>query len=181
METRSSDTESSKHDTLRRIPWEGKGKGYYFVAEPLVINAAPEVVWGLVKSVDQYHVFSNEAVQVSLPQGDIKVGNTIHFVLYKNQPIGKLIPESDEKISVLDDERHILAWERAVPGGRRTESYRVLESLDEGRKTRSHIALRIPGCVGFFTSVLMKKKLEDTFNTINNGIKKAAEESKFTQ
>ncbi len=178
MESRSLDIERNRQDSLYVMPWvAGRPRGYYFVAHPLEINASPATVWGVVKSIDQYQNFSNGSVTASLPQHELKVNNTIHLVLYQDKLIGKFIPASDERISLLDDEKYVVAWERELPfKGGMTECYRLLEPIDEGRRTRSHIALKIPGFAGFFTNTFLKKSVEGAFNDVNAGIKKAAEE-----
>lgn len=169
-------------DVIKHIPWVvGRPDGYYFLADPLLIDAPPATVWELVKNVGEYHHYSHETILASLPQGELKVGNTIHLVLYPHACVGNIIPASDERISVVDDEHHILAWERATPFGGSTECYRVLESVDDGRKTASYIALKIPGSVGFFTSHLLKAKIEAAFNRVNQGIKEEAEQARHSQ
>lgn len=180
METRNDGITLNKLESLKLIPWvAGRPDGYYFVANPLEINAPPAIVWDLVKSVSQYNHFSNGSITVTLPQGELKVDNAIHFALYKHQPIGTLIPDSDEIISVVDDQNYIVAWERTIPFSGTTECYRVLEPLDEGRKTRSHIALKIPGFAGFFTNKMLKQPIEGAFNDVNEGIRRAAEEKRL--
>lgn len=166
----------SRKDAIKHIPWVvGRPDGYYFLADPLIIDAPPATVWELVKNVGEYHHYSHETIVASLPQGELKVGNTIHLVLYPRECVGKIIPASDERISVVDDEHHILAWERATPFGGSTECYRVLEPVEDGKKTESFIALKIPGFTGFFTSHLLKSKIEGAFNQVNHGIKDEAE------
>jgi Polyketide cyclase / dehydrase and lipid transport len=160
-----------------QVPWvANRPDGYHFAAEPLEINAAPDVVWNLMKSIDRYSEFSNGSIRAHVVQGELKTGNTIHFVLYPNKAIGKFMPESDETINMVDDENHIVGWERRLPGYGESECYRVLEPLEDGKKTRSHIELKIPGFVGFFTNALYKNAIQDAFNELNQGIKRAAEE-----
>lgn len=178
--SRNDSLEQNKQESLKHIPWvTDRPDGYYFVANPLDINATPDVVWNIVTKIDEYKNFSNGCIFASIPQGELKVNNTIHLVLYPNQCVGTFIPASDERISVVDNENHVVAWERALPFGGATECYRVLEPLEGGNKTRSHIALKIPGSVGFFTHHLLKNKIEDAFNQVNQGIKTAAERSEF--
>lgn len=169
----------NKLSTLGHIPWStAKLDGYFFVGDPVVINAAPEVVWEIVKSIDRYNELSNGAITASLPEGELKVNNTISMKLYKDSIKGNFIPLSNEKISVVDNEKHILAWERKLPlDGGATERCQVLEPLDDGKKTKSYIALNVPGKIGFFTNMFLKQSIEDAFNLINNGIKEAAESS----
>ena len=176
MKSRNDNLEQNKQESLKHIPWvTGRPDGYYFIASPLDINATPAAVWDMVKKIDGYNHFSKGSITASIPQGELKVNNTIHLVLYPNQCVGTFIPASDERISVVDNENHVVAWERALPFGGTTECYRVLEPLDGGNKTRSYIALKIPSFVGFFTHHLLKNKIEDAFNLVNHGIKNEAE------
>lgn len=165
----------SRLDSIKKTPWAaGRPDGYYFVSNPLVINAAPDAVWRQVKDVERYFEFSHGAVKASLPQGELKVGNIIHLIFSPGTFVGKLVPESDEMISLVDDANHIVAWECPVPGGT-TECYRVLEPLEDGKQTRLHITLKIPGAAGFFASALLKRKMEEAFNQLAEGIKQEAE------
>ncbi|HTM62931.1 MAG TPA: SRPBCC family protein [Gammaproteobacteria bacterium] len=168
---------SQRCESFKQIPWvQGRSAGYYFAAKPLVINASPDAVWQAVKNVSDYSQYSNGALTASLNQGVLSVNNYIHLVLYANQAIGKFIPASDERISVVDDEHHVLAWERNLPlKSGFSECYRVLEPIDDGRATRSHVALKIPGMAGFFTHLFYKKEIENAFDRVNEGIKVAIE------
>jgi len=124
----------------------------------------------MIKNVGEYNHYSHGAVSTSLPDGPFAVNSTIRMVLYKDECVGKFIPASNEKITVLDEEKNIVAWEREIPSGGSTECYRVLEPLDGGTRTRSHIALKIPGFVGFFTHGLLKEKIENAFIQVNHGM-----------
>lgn len=177
MQVRTQDIEQDTSISFGHIPWvAGRPDGYYFTAVSLDINAPVQTVWDLVKNVGEYDNFSHGAVIASLPQGELKVGNSIRFVMYPYDLIGCFLPVSTEQISVVD-ERRVLAWERKVPFpfSGTTECYRVLEPLDEGRKTRLHNALKIPGWSGFFTHHLMGGKIKEAFNRVNQGIKDRAE------
>lgn len=179
MKTRS---ECHQQESFENIPWVvGRPEGYLFAANPLEINASPSTVWEMIKNVGEYQHYSQGAVTASLPDGVFGVGATIHLVLYKDECVGKFIPSSDETISVVDEQNHIAAWERGLPGGGHSECYRVLEPLENGARTRSHIALKIPGFAGFFTHGLLKDKIEHAFNQVNQGIKQAAEEQEQRQ
>ena len=104
--------------------------------------------------------------------------SSYHLELYKNACLGKLIPSSDETITVVDNDKHILGWSRRLPDGSTTERYQVLESTDNGNKTKSSIALKMPGMFGFFTHAMLKNQIETAFNILNAGIKNNAEKLK---
>ena len=173
--------QSNANDTINHIPWvTSKLTGYFFLAEPLIINASPDVVWSIVKDVEKYHDYSKGCLTASLPHGELKVDNAIHLVLYEGKPVGHFIPASMEKITVVDDQKHILAWQRPAPfHSGNTECYRVLKPVDDGKKTILYLALKIPGSAGFFTSALLKKRIEHAFNEVNEGIKAAAEQKQL--
>jgi hypothetical protein len=164
-------------ESIKHMPWvkSKKSSAYYFQSEPLKINATPEVVWEVVKDIENYDKYSNGTIRAHV-DGEPQVNKTIALDLYKNQLLGIMIPSSKERISIVDNERKILGWERDLPlCSGTTERYQVLETDDE-QNTKSYIALKIPGRVGFFTNLVLKKPIEDAFNKINKGIKEAAEE-----
>lgn len=161
--------------TLDHMPWikTRKHSAKYFSGKSVEINASPATVWELVKDIKNYHLYSKEKITAYV-EGEPLVNKTISMQLYKNQTIGKFFPTSHERISIVDDERKIIGWERVLPFSGITERYQVLEETKEG-KTYSHIALKIPGAIGFFTNIFMKKWINEAFTEINIGIKEAAE------
>lgn len=166
----------ARSQSINITPWvAGRPEGYYFVGNPIVINATPEVVWGLITDISRYEAFSNGIVKATIVEDELKVGNTIQFELYKDQAAGAFFPISNETISVADHDKFTIAWERATFGKGRTESYRVLEPINEGTQTRLHSALKIPGFLGFFVHAFMKSKIENAFNSVADGIKQTAE------
>jgi hypothetical protein len=67
-----------------------------------VINATTDEVWAIEKDVKHYEKFSDYAVGAKL-QGDLEVNKTIVLDLYTNKLIGKVIPTSKERISIVDE------------------------------------------------------------------------------
>lgn len=155
-------------------------KPSYFQSGPREINASPDVVWEFVKDIENYDKYSNQTIVAHIEEKDKQpaVGKHISMTLYDKDcmVLSRAGIPSVEKISVVDEQKKVIGWERELPGGEVTERYQVLEPTDGGKKTRSYIALRIPGCVGFFTSPL-KGTIEKAFNEINKGIQKAAEDA----
>lgn len=164
------------------IPWvQGRPNGQFFIANPIIINATPDLVWDDATRIDKYAQLSKGEINASLPQGELKVGNIIHLELLGNQLLGKFVPASNEKITVVDNVKYTLAWERELPcHGGTTERYLVLEPRDNGKKTEAYLALKIPGSIGFFTKAL-KKNIEAAFNELNNGMKEEAEMKQLMQ
>jgi hypothetical protein len=160
------------------MPWKNKDDSdYIFETDPIVINATPEIVWEYVKDINNYATYSKDAVTAHV-DGKPEAGKSITLELYKNTCAGKFIPTSVETISVVDEAKKIIGWGRPLLpcSSAKTERYQVLEPIDNGKKTLSSIAVRIPGVIGFFTNCMMKKQIENAFTDINEGIKKAAEQ-----
>lgn len=162
------------------MPWV-KGRtdnARFFESKPIEIDATPEVVWEFVNDIENYDKYSKGKITAHVEDKDKQpeVNKTIAMDLYKDECLGKFIPTSRERISVVDEGKKTLGWERVLPAnGGITERYQVLESIGDGHKTMSYIALKIPGAVGFFTGVL-KSSIESAFDEISKGIKAAAEE-----
>lgn len=169
----------SNSSTLDHMPWikNRKSSAKYFVGDSVEINASIDKVWEIVKDIENYHVYSNGKI-IAHVEGKPEVNKTISLQLYKKQKIGMFFPISRERISVVDEDKKVIGWERVLPGGGITERYQVLKTTQEG-KTKSHIALKIPGTVGFFTNLTLKKWINDAFTEINRGMKKAAEQKHF--
>lgn len=167
---------------IKHMPWvkNRTDSAYYFQSEQK-IDATPEVVWAFVKDIENYAKYSSGTITAHV-DGEPKVDKTIAMDLYKDQPLGKAIPTSRERISIVDEKHNIIGWERILPlGSGITERYQVLEPIEGGKKTMSYIALKIPGSVGFFTNLFLKKPIENAFDEINKGIKKAAEAKTYTK
>jgi uncharacterized membrane protein len=165
----------SSQSTIQHMPWvqTRTSKAKYFVGQSVEIDAPIGIVWEIVKDIENYHVYSKGKITAHV-EGKPAIDKTISMKLYKNQMIGKLIPTSNERISIVDEMHKIIGWERVLPGGNVTERYQVLEESKEG-KTHSHIALKVPGKIGFFTHISLKKWINDAFTEINLGIKEEAE------
>lgn len=101
-------------------------------------------------------------------------GKIINLILYKDQPIGKLIPQSNETITVVDDDQKIVAWIRKLADGEYTERYQQLEKLSDN-VTRSSIVLYIPGPIGILTKKIMGNLIDNAFIALNEGIKTESE------
>lgn len=152
-----------------------KTKGHTFFAKPIVINAPIEAVWALEKDVEHYEDFSDHAVRAHV-DGPVAVGKNIRLDMYTNECIGKIMSPSHERISVVDEERKILGWERQLPLSKPTERYAVLErSAENPDQTVAYIGLKVPGITGFFSHLLFKRRIEKAFDRLNEGFKKEAE------
>ncbi len=163
-----------KLSSSEHMPWVQGRKGYLFQSTPVEINADPASIWTLVKDPNHYYEHSHGAVWAHV-DGEVAVPNNISLKLFKDKFVGNLIPRSDEKISTADDKAFALGWERKLPFGGTTERYQVLEPSADGTKTMSYIALKVPGIIGFFTNLVFKKTIENSFNELNAGIKEEAE------
>ncbi len=147
-----------------------------YVAGPIEINAGIEKVWLVTKDVEKYNSISHGAVTVHV-DGEVVPGQIIKLSLYKDTCLGKLIPESNETITIVDNDRKMLAWMRELPDGKFTERYQVLEKISEN-KTRSTIVLRIPDPIGSITKATLGKVIDSALTELNNGIKHEAEQYK---
>lgn len=144
-----------------------------FSSGPIEINASIEKVWRVVKDIENYELISNGAITAHV-DGEILPGKTIHFELYKNKPVGKVIPPSNETVTLVDDNLKILAWTRKLPDGNYTLRYQFLEKLSEN-KTRSKILLYMPGPLGKVTRVSLGKVVDNAFDDLHSGIKNESE------
>lgn len=165
----------SKLSSSEHMPWIEGRTGYLFQSTPVEINADPTTIWALVKDPNHYYEHSNGAIWAHV-EGEVAVHKKISFKLFKDKLVGKFIPRSNEKISAADDKALAIGWERKLPFGGTTERYQVLEPSSDGTKTMSYIALKVPGIIGFFTNLVLKKTIESSFNELNSGIKESAEE-----
>ncbi|KTD77161.1 hypothetical protein [Legionella waltersii] len=148
----------------------------YFFAKPVAINATTEEVWALEKDVKRYEQLSDHAVRARV-KGELEVDKTIQLDLHTNTFIGKLIPTSNERISVIDEKNKVLGWERKFPFIKSpTERYALLEEdPNDPNKTIAYIGLKVPRQIGFFTNLFLKYSIEHAFDKLNNGIKTEAE------
>ena len=162
--------------TYEHMPWINHKKGYLFKTQPIEINASPAIVWAYVKDPNHYYQYSDGAVWAHV-DGPVAPQSPIVLKLFKDTWLGKLIPTSHEIISEVNDTNTTIGWQRPLPIGGFTERYQVLEPSDDGKKTISYIALKIPGPVGFFSKVFMKGTIEKSFKELNEGIQDAAEDA----
>lgn len=158
------------------MPWINHKKGYLFKTQTIEINASPAIVWAYVKDPNHYYQHSDGAVWAYV-DGPVAPQSPIALKLFKDTWMGKLIPTSYEIISAVDEANTTIGWQRQLPMGGFTERYQLLEPSEDGKKTMSTIALKIPGPVGFFSKVFMKGTIEKSFKALNEGIQDAAESS----
>lgn len=148
--------------------------GYVFSTPPLEIDADIETVWKVVKEVERYDEISDGAY-IAHVDGELEVGKKIELDVHSEGCVKKL-PHSSEEINALDDEYKLLGWQRKLPlTSNPTERYQLLEALPDNR-TKSYIALRVPGAIGFFTKVALKGTIETAFGKLHQGIKQESEE-----
>ncbi len=161
--------------SMDHMPWVSSRTNHakYFFGNPVLIHASLDTVWEIVKDIENYTIYSKGKITAHV-DGIPEVNKTISLALYQNKMIGNFFPVSHERISIVDEKNKIIGWERILSGGAITERYQVLEELKDG-KTNSYIALKIPGAVGFFTNLTLKKWINEAFTEINLGIKEAAE------
>ncbi len=146
---------------------------FEFSSGPIEINAPIESVWEIVKNVNDYNKLSKGAITAEI-DGPIAPGKKIKLSLYKDKIVGKIIPTSSETVSLVDENRKILAWIRKLPDGHYTERYQLLEKVSD-HQTRSFIVLRIPGIVGSITKTTLGQLINNAFQELNFGIKSKAE------
>lgn len=144
-----------------------------FNSGSLDIDANIETVWQVAKNVEDYNRLSNGAITAHI-EGPIMPGKTIQLWVYKDKFVGKFIPPSTETITIVDEDRKILAWMRKLPDGKFTERYQFLEKISDN-KTRSTIVLYIPGLIGEITKHTLGETITKAFIELNDGIKKEAE------
>lgn len=155
------------------INTKGSASDETFNAGPIDINANIHDVWRIVKNVEDYNRISHGAITAHV-DGQIASGKIIALELYKDTCTGKFIPKSKELVTVVDDDRKMLAWVRELPDGEYTERYQLLEKISE-TKTRSSIVLRIPGPIGKLTKLTLGKVINHALQDLNDGIKAEAE------
>jgi hypothetical protein len=157
------------------ISWVKSGKGSHYIiqTDPLDINADVESVWRVVKRVAGYERLSHGEI-IAHVDGVLKPGKEIKFIIAKDKFVGSMIPQSDEMVTVVDDEKKVVGWERELPGGAHTERYQVLEALSEN-KTRSYIGLQMPGAIGFFAKTFLGDTIRHAFKALHEGIKEEVE------
>lgn len=147
---------------------------YLFRTEPLEIDANIEEVWSVIKNIENYNKLSEGAITAHV-NGAIEIGKKIELDLYKNKLVGKFIPHSSETITMVDNDKKVIGWQRELPGSNsHTERYHFLEKIGEN-KTLSSIVLHIPGIIGLITNNLIHGMTVDAFNSLNAGIKKESE------
>ncbi len=149
-----------------------------FGGAPLDINANIEDVWKIVKNVENYNRLSHGTITAHI-DGEIAPGKIINLILYRDQPIGKIIPQSNETVTIVDEDQKIVAWKRKLPDGEYTERYQQLEKLSEN-VTRSTIVLHIPGPIGVFTKKTLGKLIDHAFEELNTGIKTESEQKVYS-
>jgi hypothetical protein len=166
-----------KQNEPQDVSWvvNRKTKGYTFFAQPVVINAPIDAVWALEKDVEHYEEFSDHAVRAHV-DGPVAIDKPIRLDMYTNECIGKIMSPSHERISVVDEERKVLGWERKLPLSKPSERYAVLErSSDNPNQTVAYIGLKVPDITGFFSHLLFKRRIEKAFDRLNEGFKREAE------
>ena len=146
---------------------------WVFYSGPIEINAPLETVWEISKDINSYERLSQGAITAYI-DGEIAIGKTIEFQLYKNDPIGKLIPTSYELVTNVDNDRKVLEWQKKLPDGQYTIRWQFLHKLSE-TQTSSYIVLYIPGNAGKVTKKLLGDKIDYAFQLLNDGIKNEAE------
>lgn len=164
-------------DVSKDVTWvkSGEGQPYLIRVAPLDIKADPEVIWEIVKDLNQYRHLSKGSVDAKI-EGVAASGKVFEIDLYKGQFAGWWFPHSRETLNVVDEEQKILGWERKLPfGDGYSQRYQILEKLPDNQGTRSYIALHIPGNVGFFAKKFHGKLIERAFGDLHQGIKQEAE------
>lgn len=159
-----------------KMPWRIKN-GYFFLAKPLIINADIETVWKEVLNISNYQHYSKGAITAYI-DGKPAEKKPLTMILYKDEVLGKFIPESTEKIHLIKDKpnKKVIGWERGFFANGTTERYHVLKK--KGDKTISAIGLRIPDAIGFFVNLALQKQVVNGFNQLNEGIKEEVEHKK---
>jgi hypothetical protein len=161
--------------SAEHMHWVKGRDGYLFQTQPLKINASPGTVWAYAKDPNHYFQNSHGAVWAYV-DGPVAPQSPITLKLFKDKWIGKIIPTSNEIISIADDTNTTIGWERKLPFfGGTTERYHVLESSSDENTTMSYIALKVPGPIGFFSKVFLNGTIKKSFKELNNGIKESSE------
>lgn len=165
-----------KDTASAHMPWKNPAGKYIFQTTPLEINAPIETVWKYVLDIPDYYTLSNHAIYATV-DGKPEVGKTISMQLYRDKTLGKIFfGTSNETITELNDKNKTIGWERDLKCSGTTERYQVLIPSEDGKKTTSYIALKIPGIVGCVSSIgVFKNSIQSAFKQINEGIKIAAE------
>lgn len=155
-------------------------EGYVYSAPPLEIDADIETVWEVVKDIEHYGDYSDGAY-VAHVEGELAVGKTIGLDV-RGKGCVKQLPHSDEIINAIDDEHKIIGWKRDIKTlSEPTKRYQLLEPVAEG-KTKSYIAVRIPGWIGFLSKMpIIKDTIVSGFTELNQGIKQEAEQRQLAK
>lgn len=152
------------------------GRQYVFKSEVIDIYARPEKVWELVKNLSRYHEFSKGKLAITL-QDELQSGTQIKITLFQDEVLGRFLPVTTATVNIVNDADKILGWQRPLPfGSGHSDHYHVLQPLPDGRGVRSYDAVYIPGRAGFFTDKTIRRKFENAFTELNQGIKREAEQ-----
>lgn len=167
---------ADKPNILTNVSWlkSPKQANYVFSPGPIDVNASAETLWKVALQTDAYYQRSNGAMTAKVV-GELKPGNTISLKLYKDKLIGMLIPKVNGTITIVDENLKIIGWSLKLPfNAGYTQRYQFIEPITKDT-SRSYIADHIPGKIGFFCDLLMKKVINSAFKSLNQGLKEEAE------
>jgi hypothetical protein len=145
---------------------------HHFQSELITIDAPIEKVWEIVKHPENYAALSNGAIHAEI-KGDLAVGSTILLKVCPDSFAGKIMGESEETITMVDEKTKTIGWSRPVPLCGTTARYHALKWLGPNT-TSSQITLDVPGAAGVVCSALFRKTIEPAFNALNQGIAREA-------
>lgn len=164
--------DSPAYDAVRWV-FDRHADGIFVRAKTVDIDAPIETVWRIITDVNSYEQITHGEARAHM-DGPMQVGAPITLQVRPNSCTGTLMGPSKETIQVLDPKLHILAWTREVPLHMgHTERFQILVPM--GDKTRSFIALKLPGVVGLFTKATFGHTIEQSFNALQRAFKHEAQ------